>query len=95
MKCSVCNTRVALAANEKVGFRDTCTGCHSDLHTCRNCQFYDPNAYNECRESSAERVADSERINHCDWFQPCDEEGGAANVVRSSALTDLDALFKK
>jgi hypothetical protein len=95
MKCSVCNTGVPLAPNERVGFRDTCGNCHSDLHTCRNCAFYDTTAYNDCREPTAERVSDSERVNHCDWFSPGSEEGGAANDVRTNALSDVDALFKK
>jgi hypothetical protein len=95
MKCSNCNTGVQLAANERVGFRDTCGNCHSDLHTCRNCEFYDTTAYNDCREPSAERVADSERVNHCVGFSPRPDEGGAANAVRAGALSNLDTLFKK
>ncbi len=95
MKCSACNTGVPLTANERVGFRDTCNSCHADLHTCRNCEFHDPSAYNDCRESSAERVTDSERGNHCDWFSACTDGGGAANQTRTNALSGLDALFKK
>jgi hypothetical protein len=95
MRCSVCNTGIPLGPDERVGFRDTCSSCHSDIHTCRNCDFYDPSVYNECRESSAERVADSSRINHCDWFSPNTEAGGSTNDVRSDALSSLDSLFKK
>jgi hypothetical protein len=93
MKCFVCNVGVELAPDERVGFRDCCESCGADLHICKNCRFYDPTAYNECRESSAERVTDSERANRCDWFSASDEAGG--EKARSSALSDLDALFKK
>ena len=92
MKCFVCNVGVELASDARVGFRDCCDLSGADLHICRNCRFYDPAAYNECRESSAERVADSERSNRCDWFEASDK--GGADDERTSALADLDALFK-
>lgn len=93
MKCFVCDVGVELSAGGRVGFRDCCESCGADLHSCRNCRFYDPAAYNECRESSAERVTDSERANRCDWFSASDESGGKG--TGSAALSDLDALFKK
>ena len=93
MKCLGCNVGIELAAEARVGFRDCCDHCGADLHICKNCRFYDPSAYNECRESSAERVSDSERANRCDWFSPSDDEGGAGR--RTDSLSDLDALFKK
>ena len=93
MKCFVCNVGVELASDARVGFRDCCDHCGADLHICRNCRFYDPAAYNECRESSAERVADAESSNRCDWFEASDL--GGADGKRTSALADLDALFKK
>lgn len=93
MKCFVCNVGVELAPDARVGFQDCCDHCGADLHICRNCRFYDPAAYNECREPSAERVTDSERGNRCDWFEASDHAGG--EDVRASALANLDALFKK
>jgi hypothetical protein len=93
MKCFVCNVGVELAADGRVGFRDCCEGCGADLHICKNCRFYDETAYNECSESSAERVTDSERANRCDWFSASEEAGG--KKLGSNALDDLDGLFKK
>ncbi len=95
MRCFACNTEIGLAAGERVGFRDTCDRCRADLHVCRNCEFHDPTAYNECRESSAERVGDRERANRCDYFSPRDRGGGAVEASRGSAKADLEALFKK
>jgi len=93
MQCFVCNTGVELSAERRVGFRDACDQCGSDLHICRNCSFYDSTAYNECRETSAERVPDSERANHCDWFRASEETGGRR--TQASHQAELDALFKK
>ncbi len=58
------------AAANRVGTRDTCTGCDADLHTCRNCRFYDPARHNQCAETQAEWVRDKEASNYCDCFSP-------------------------
>jgi hypothetical protein len=55
---------------------------------------HDPSAYNECRESNAERVSDRERANRCDYFSPTDAEGGDGSA-REGSLSALDSLFKK
>ena len=48
---------------EFVGRGDSCPHCRSDLKVCKNCEFYDVQAYNECREPSAERVVKKEKAN--------------------------------
>ena len=78
-----------------VGFQDSCDSCSEDLHVCLNCDHHDPSAYNECRESSAERVSQRARANRCEYFQPGDQTGGAAAEQRDSSLSELDQLFKK
>ena len=95
MHCAECNGIIALGPADRIGFRDTCDSCNADLHTCHNCIHHDANAHNECREPSAERVSERERANRCEWFAAGDAEGGEGTQVRSGALSDLDALFKK
>ena len=95
MRCFSCNQAIELGAAERIGFRDECAGCSADLHACRNCGFHDPSAYNECRESNAERVGDRERANRCEYFSPGQGGGGAAAASARAARSDLDALFKK
>lgn len=94
MRCFACNARIDLPSGERVGFRDTCESCDADLHSCKNCALHEPSAYNECRESSSERVSDRERANRCDYFVPGDARGGDSNP-KGDALADLEALFKK
>jgi len=94
MRCFACDAPVVLASGERVAFRDTCTRCGRDLHVCRNCAHHDPSAYNECRESSAERVGERERANRCDYFAPAADAEGGRRGAASSARADLDALFK-
>ena len=94
MHCHACGREVELASGDRVGFRDECTGCGADLHACRNCEHYDPSAYNECREPNAERVSDRERANRCDYFAPGSSDAAAATTAADSRAA-LDALFKK
>ena len=77
-----------------MGFRDTCDGCDADLHVCLGCAHHDEGAYNECTESSAERVLDKERANRCDYFVPgARAAGGEADPAKARAA--IDRLFKK
>jgi hypothetical protein len=39
-------------------------------------------------------VLDKERANRCDWFSAGDGRGGDGST-KTSALSDLDSLFKK
>ncbi len=95
MGCFSCSAPVELAAGERVGFRDTCAKCNSDLHVCLNCVHYDLNAYNQCREPNAEWVSERDRANRCDYFAYGDRSGTAAGAERASARAALDDLFKK
>ena len=90
--CFHCKTEMKISA--KVGFRDECDKCRSDLHVCKNCQFYDPKSYNECRELSADVVKEKERANFCDFFSP--NQDGASGVDKAAQLrAAAEALFKK
>ncbi len=95
MRCSACNAEIPLASGERVGFRDSCPDCRADLHTCHNCDFHDPSAYNECRESNAERVSDRARGNRCDYFTPSERGGGRVAAEQQRARNRLGDLFKK
>ena len=89
MQCHSCRTEIPLAAGESVGFRDACDRCQADLHSCLNCAHHDPAAYNECRESSAERVLDQDRANRCEYFRPS-ERASAASEDQGGAINDLE-----
>ncbi|MCP5464185.1 MAG: hypothetical protein H7A33_04080 [Deltaproteobacteria bacterium] len=92
--CHSCKKEIDLS--DKVGFRETCEFCDADLHCCLQCSFYDTAAYNECRESSADRVLDKDRANYCDYFQGSSEQAGAKqSSAADDAKAKLEALFKK
>lgn len=94
MDCVFCGNVVPLKG--KVSRQDTCPRCHRDLRCCKQCKFYDPNAYNECREVSAERILEKERANFCDYYVPRGVEGGRGSPNRTKEAKEaLEALFKK
>jgi len=88
--------RKELGGEKLVGRRDTCPFCGSDLHVCLNCRFYDPGAYNNCREPQAERVVEKDRSNFCDYFEFGDSApGNAAHHQGADPRAELGELFKK
>ena len=96
MSCAACGNSIELAPGTTVGRTETCDKCGEDLHSCRNCEFYDQDAYNECREPQAERVVDKERSNFCDYFSlgSGSSRDSAQTNKKKKALEDLDDLFK-
>ncbi len=94
MQCAFCGAKLKL--EDRVSRRDTCAACGRDLRCCMQCKFYDPHAYNECREVSAERIRDKERSNFCDYFLPKGSKGGGGGYAKTlDAKQALEALFKK
>ena len=90
MRCAYCHKVIKVI---KVHIRDECPGCGRDLHTCFNCEFYDRDAYRQCRESIKEPVQDKERANFCDFFRATDKAAVKADR-ESDARKKLDDLFK-
>lgn len=98
--CFFCHKDIEIT--DRIGRRETCPHCGLDLHICRNCEFYDSTAYNECREPQAERVVDKEKSNFCDYFSPSSFPsplGERAGVRGSDPVAEakkkLEGLFKK
>lgn len=78
----------------KIGFRDECLHCQTDLHVCKNCEFYDVKSYNECRETSADVVREKERANYCDFFSASKAVNGTGDE-KARLKAAAEALFKK
>jgi hypothetical protein len=90
MNCSFCQKDIT---ETKIHIRDECPACGRDLHICLNCEFYDRNAYRQCRESIREPVQDKEKANYCDFFRPA-KSGSAQGGSESNAFKKLNDLFK-
>ena len=90
--CFYCKKEVSVVS--PVGRRENCPFCDTNLHCCKNCDFYDEKSYNECRESSAERVLDKEKSNFCDYFSFSNHTKDELEKDKKSALDQLNSLFK-
>ena len=90
MNCHFCNRGIT---DPKIHIRDECPACGGDLHICLNCEFYDRNAYRQCRESIREEVRDREKANYCDFFRA--KTGGAGLFGGGNdTLKKLNDLFR-
>ena len=78
---------------DSVSRREECPKCRADVRVCKNCQFYDPKVYNECRETSADKVQVKDRATLCDFFRPGTAAGAAES--RDALRAAAEALFKK
>ncbi|MFN3697420.1 MAG: hypothetical protein ACK4VO_08260 [Pseudobdellovibrio sp.] len=79
--------------SDKISYREECFHCKTDLHSCKNCYFYDHKSYNECKEPSADVVKEKERANFCDFYRP--SQRGALIDEKASLKAAAEALFKK
>lgn len=90
MNCYFCAIEIAEA---KIHIRDECPACGRDLHICLNCEFYNANAYRQCRESIREPVQDKEKANYCDFFRTV-KKTTAPGGKENETLKKLHDLFK-
>ncbi|MCX8043548.1 MAG: hypothetical protein N3B18_05405 [Desulfobacterota bacterium] len=90
--CFLCNRKID---QTRIGRTDVCPFCNADLHCCLNCRHYDAGAYNQCRESQAERIIDKERANFCDYFFPREAASIQSTTSAAAKANPLDALFGK
>ncbi len=80
--------------------KDECPHCSADVHACKNCRFFDPGKSNQCIESQADYVADKNRANFCEFFQPnarvpLTGKEGSGNAKQTDVKKAFDSLFKK
>jgi len=91
--CFSCQKTVEVL--DRVGRQEDCPHCGTPLHCCRNCQFYDPSAYNECHEPVADRVLKKEAANFCDYYKWSGGLKKAGLDEAGEAKKKLEGLFKK
>ena len=86
------NCKEELVFEVKIGRRDLCPNCGSYLHSCFNCEFWDPNVHNECRENQGEFIRDRAQGNFCLYFsfRAMREDNRSE---QDEAKSKLEALF--
>ncbi len=95
MICHFCQTDLSQILPERgaIPRYASCPKCHRDVKVCLNCRHFDRASYNECRETSAPRVTDKEKANHCDFFQPGSGNQSHKNEDKK-VQKDFNQLFK-
>jgi|SRR6185436_62410 hypothetical protein len=88
VKCSSCGAKVA----GTISGESSCTNCRADLHTCRQCNYFDPGARFECSKPITVKIVNKNARNTCELFT-------ARSVVEkqtsSGAPTDARSAFAK
>ena len=91
--CYNCQTKITLDTRETIARNEECPNCYASIRSCRMCSFYDTTTYNECRETSADRILEKEKSNFCDYYQL--GNGDVYKDKKDDLLSAADALFKK
>ena len=90
--CYACHKQLDLAPAQRILRNEECPYCFASLHCCRMCKFYDKTAYNQCRETNADRIVEKEKANFCDYFTLKGDSDGGND--KSDLLSAANALFK-
>jgi hypothetical protein len=65
------------------------------MHCCKNCEYWDPSAHNQCKERIAEYIPDREKANFCSFFTFKNGVPVDTSVQIAKSKARLDDLFKK
>ena len=72
-----------------------CLGCGKPTRVCRNCRHYAPGRPNACLEPMTELVADKEKANFCELFDPSPNPAAGPGTSPADALRQAaDDLFR-
>ena len=70
-----------------------CPECFEDLHCCRMCRNYAPNASITCTDERTDPPVNKENANFCDYFRPTNAYRAGSRERQAGAKAKLDALF--
>lgn len=64
VKCAMCGAK----ASPNIALESSCPKCKADLHTCRQCTYFDPSARFECSKTITARIVNKTARNTCEIF---------------------------
>lgn len=68
LRCGMCGVTLPPDFTE-ISVSSTCPKCSADLHTCKNCLFFDPASQFECTKPIKERISPKDQGNWCQFFE--------------------------
>jgi hypothetical protein len=72
-----------------------CLGCGKATRVCRNCRFFAPGRPNACSEPMAERVADKQKANFCEFFDPNPNPSSSSSSPGGNAAAEAQADLRQ
>ena len=94
-RCAQCGTLLT-SVSEPVG---KCPKCGFELHSCRQCTYFDTSSRFECTQPIPERVARKDERNQCTFYSMrvrVEKETSTPSSARpTDARTAFENLFKK
>ncbi len=92
VKCNACGAK----APPNINVESSCPKCNADLHTCRQCTYFDPGARFECSKSIPARIVNKNARNTCELFAPRSVvERETSSGPPTNARDAFAKLFKK
>ena len=92
VKCAACGAK----APPSINFESSCTNCRAELHTCRQCTYFDPGARFECSKPITARIVNKNARNTCELFAPRTVvERETSSGPQTDARQAFAKLFKK
>src|SRR5262245_31026241 len=88
VKCAACGAK----APPHITLSSICPNCSAELHTCRQCNYFDPSARFECSKPIPARIMNKNARNTCDLFTP---RTVVERETSSGAPTDARQAFAK
>ena len=96
-RCAMCGTNLPPSFTE-ITPASECPKCGADLHSCKNCVFFDPASRFECTQPIPERISPKDSKNFCDYFEArtsVDLRQRSGRAGGDDARKQFEALFKK
>ena len=67
-RCAVCGSTLPPSFDD-ITVASQCPKCGNDLHSCKNCVYFDPASRFECSQTIPERVSPKDTRNACEYFE--------------------------
>ncbi|HWC18638.1 MAG TPA: hypothetical protein VG498_16630 [Terriglobales bacterium] len=93
-RCSQCGVVLQAAA----GPLESCPKCGFELHSCKQCEHFDPSSRFECNQPIPERISPKDKRNHCSFYAmrvSIEKETSSTGARSTDARQAFENLFKK
>jgi len=93
-RCAQCGA-ILQSFTEPVG---QCAKCGFELHSCKQCEHFDPSSRFECNQPVTERISPKDKRNDCTFYSmrvSIEKETSSSSQRPADARTAFENLFKK